>query len=728
MKRLQEGDLARDAEPSPLKRQGIPASAASCLAGLARGFQQALAANPRDVRALMGMSLVAMASGQSEAAIEMAQAAIAEAPSGCTAWVTLGQALKAAGRARDAEAAYRNAIRSDGSDPLARIGLGELRLAAGLIDEAMQEFVLATRKNPALAAAHMGLGHALARMGRNHDALARYEHALALRPRSAEAEFATGFVLARLGRVAEAEQRYRRALSIRPDFAAAWANLGSLLREQGREMQAEAALRHAVDLRPDMITGWLNLAVLERERSCAAQAEAYLNKALAFDPNRAETHIAVCQLRIAQNDPAGAEEWLDRAFAVDPQNAEAVNMRGILLHNKERFAEAVAAFAAAEALGHASAASNRGNSLLELGRDGEALRAHELAVERDPHSAGHLYNLALTRLRLGEWQRGWRDYEARWRFREIHRRPRTFRQTRWQGEDLARRSILLHAEQGLGDTIQFCRFAPMVAARGGSVILQVQEPAECLMRSLDGVRDGRIKVAPLGHVPPAFDLECPLMSLPAVFGTTVESVPWPGAYLGADPALLEQKMAELPPAAAQLRVGIAWAGNPRYKADRERSIHLLTLLPLLRPGSEVQWISLQKGDALQQLAQLPDEVTVLDGASRDRDLADTAALMATLDLVVTTDTSIAHLAGAMAKPVWILLPYVADWRWMQRVEITPWYPTARLFRQRERGNWAELLERVRIALEALQPRRERHCPPPFNPHWQPSQARTAPVA
>jgi hypothetical protein len=420
--------------------------------------------------------------------------------------------------------------------------------------------------------------------------------------------------------------------------------------------------------------------------------------------------VAWCQFRAAEHDRAGAWQWLGWALAREPDNSEAVNMHGILLHQEGRFVEAVAVFEQAEALGHHAAASNRGNSLLDLGRMDEALRAQELAVELDPVSPGALYNLSLTRLRLGDWRQGWPNYEARWRFHEVHRSPKAFAQPRWQGEALDGRRILLHAEQGLGDTIQFCRYASMVTARGGRVILQVQEPALRLMQSLAAVRAGLAETALLGDTPPEFDLVCPLLSLPAVFGTTVETVPWPGAYLGADPELVLEKRMEFPDirsGSRSLRVGLAWAGNPRYKADRSRSTRLETLLPLLRtPG--ITWISLQKGSAAEQLADLPGNVFVWDGSSRDRDLAETAALVATLDLVITTDTCIAHLAGAMGKPVWILLPHLSDWRWMQRIETTPWYPTARLFRQREPGDWAGVIKRVSGELSALRVGQPRH--------------------
>jgi tetratricopeptide (TPR) repeat protein len=676
----------------------LPIELTGHLTEVALGCQRMLEANPCHPRALLGITLVALASGQSEGAVKMAQAAVAAAPGMGVAWVALGQAQKAAGRSDEAERAYGQAIRL-GITALARIGLGELMLATGRSLDAIREFELALRCHPTPIAAPMGLGNALASLERNQEALDCYELALALHPHLPEAEFAVGFVLARMGKPKEAEAHYRRALTLRPDFAAAWVNLGSLLREQGREVYAEAALQRAVELRPDLISGWVNLAILERERRRPVEAEAYLRKAFDLNPDQVETLVAWCQFRAAEHDPAGAWQWLRWALAREPDNSEAVNMNGILLHQEGRFAEAVPIFERAEALGSRSAASNRGNSLLDMGRMEEALRAQEQAVERDPHNPGALYNLSLTRLRLGHWQQGWPDYEARWRFREVHRSPRIFSQPRWQGEALKGRRILLHAEQGLGDTIQFSRYVSMVEARGGQVIFQVQPPVERLMASLPSVRAGLAQTALLGAKPPDFDLECPLLSLPAVFRTTVETVPWLSAYLFADTELAAEKLVQFPHLrpqdlpCAQHRIGLAWAGNPRYKADRLRSVKLASLLPLLRtPG--ITWVALQKGPAAEELLALPGDTLVSDGSSRDRDLAETAALISTLDLVITTDTCIAHLAGAMAKPVWILLPHLSDWRWMQQTEATPWYPTARLFRQSIPGDWAGLVERV----------------------------------
>jgi tetratricopeptide (TPR) repeat protein len=662
---------------------------------LALRYEGVLKANPCQPDALIGLSVVALASRQYEAAMRVAAAAVAAAPENGNAWVALGQALKATSDAEAAERAYREAIERDSGNAIARMGLGELRLASGEADKALGEYELALRKRPAMAAAHLGCGHALASMERNAEALACYERALAFSPRKAEAEFAAAFVLARLGRSQEAERRYRRALVLRSDFAAAWMNLGCLLREEGREAQAETALWRAVDLRPDLIAAWINLAGLKREQRLPDAAEEHLRRAFAFDPERVETQLAWCQFRAGEKDRAGAWGWLRWAEARDGDNCETANMRGVLLHMEERFAEAVGAFERAEAMGSRSAMSNRANSLMDMGRMREALETHEEAVKRDPKSAGARYNLALTRLRLGDWKQGWVDYEARWNFREVHRTPVKFRRPRWQGEPLNGRRILLHAEQGLGDTIQFCRFAALVAERGGRVVLQVHAAVERLARSLALVRAGAAELVQLGAEPPPFDVECPLMSLPAVFGTTVETVPWGGPYLGADAKLVKTRRGKLGEVFGRKgpRVGIAWAGNPRYRADARRSMNLAAWVPLLRkPG--VAWVSLQKGEAADQIAALPEDVAIWDGSSGDRDLAATAALVELMDLVITTDTCIAHLAGAMGKRVWILLPQVADWRWMEEMEWTLWYPTARLFRQRKAGDWAEVVVRV----------------------------------
>jgi tetratricopeptide (TPR) repeat protein len=672
---------------------------------VAAASQKTLAENPRDAKALAAMGLVALSSGQSENAVRMAWAATEADPAMTPGWVILGQALKADGKPDVAAMAYREALQREPANPLAHAGIGELLIVAGQAEEAVRSYEQALAAQPDFVAALVGLGHSLACLNRHEEALKCYERALAVEPLLAEAEFAAGFVCERMRQLDRAERRYRKALQMNPLLAAPWINLGNILRETGREQEAEIALRRGLQLKPDSVAGWNNLSLLQRERRQYRETEQSLRKSLALKASNVETLIHWCQFRIAENDLSGAWGWLRWALAADPKHAECENMRGILLHHEGLFDEAIEAFERADAMGHRVACANRGNSLVDAGRHAEAVVALEDAARRNPQNAGAAYNLSLARLRLGDWRRGWPEYEARWRFREVHRRPRVFEKPRWRGETLEGQRVLLHAEQGLGDTIQFCRYAALVAERGGFPILEVQKPVERLMRSLEVVRSGRAEVTLLGETRAPHDFECPLMSLPAVFGTIIETTPWAGPYLAADPALVAQRLVQFPELAERaagqpLRVGVAWAGNPGYRNDQHRSVRLSRLLPLFSVKG-VEYFALQKGAAAEQLAFLPPRFRVCDGSSQETDLAETAALVAQLDLVITTDTSIVHLAGALGKPLWVLLPYFCDWRWMLDRPTTPWYPTARLLRQRAQGDWDELFARAARDLKAL---------------------------
>jgi hypothetical protein len=293
---------------------------------------------------------------------------------------------------------------------------------------------------------------------------------------------------------------------------------------------------------------------------------------------------------------------------------------------------------------------------------------------------------------MGDFERGLAKYEWRWKNDLLELRGRDFAQPLWLGEGkIADKSILLHSEQGLGDTIQFCRYAPLVAARGARVLLEVPAPLHTLMTSLHGVG----QIVSRGEALPDFDLQCPLLSLPLAFGTEIETIPSSVPYLQALPADVE-KWRERLEHSPRPRIGLAWSGRSAHKNDHNRSISLIALLPLLNVGAT--FVSLQKdvrpGDA-KVLGQRPD---ILDYGEALNDFSDAAALIANLDLVISVDTSVAHLAGALAKPVWALLPYVPDWRWLLDREDSPWYPTARLFRQDETRAWGNVIVSVHGAL------------------------------
>jgi hypothetical protein len=314
---------------------------------------------------------------------------------------------------------------------------------------------------------------------------------------------------------------------------------------------------------------------------------------------------------------------------------------------------------------------------------------------RPDYAEAH-WNEALTRLLIGDFERGWKKYEWRWKIESFTSKQRDFAQPLWLGADgIEGKSILLHSEQGFGDTIQFCRYVPLVAACGARVILAVQKPLHELMSTLTGAAQIVFTGEPLPH----FDIHCPLASLPLAVGTRLESIPSTTPYLHAPAHALQHWKTRLEPR-DRLRIGICWAGNPNHKSDVSRSIGLSPLLPLLT-NTDVQFFSLQKdlraGDA--EILRNNRHITHL--GQEIETFSDTAAIISSMDLVISIDTSVVHLAGSLGKPIWILLQFVPDWRWLLDREDSPWYPTARLFRQNETRSWDGVISRVHAAMQVF---------------------------
>jgi tetratricopeptide (TPR) repeat protein len=658
------------------------------LLAAAQAYRQTLEQSPRDHQSLLGLSLIARQTQQLEPALRMAEAALAAHPSSPLAWANLGDCLTVLGATTPAKAAFEHAL------------------------------TLASENNPALVPAHYGLGNALAHQENFTAALVHFTRAASLAPHSPECHFAQGFAHGKLAQHRHAIEAYRRAVRLRPTFASAWLNLGVELIADGRDTLAAPCYLQAlnsVDTPSTKISTHLNLGHLARSHRRFPQAQSHYENALqsaqSSCPTRlSEIHVAFAYLHLEQQHfPQAWQSLREAKSVVNPSqpNAEIPNAEGILLLAEDAVAEAIEAFHRAESQGHKTAASNRGNALLRLGRIAEALAAHEASLQRDPHHPGVRYNLALTQLRAGNFAEGWPNYEIRWQFREVHPRPRHFSQPRWQGQSFSRPSspessnlenpaLLLYSEQGLGDTIQFIRYLPLVAERLPNIpiIVEVQPPLLSLLTA--SFTTPNIQLIASGDPLPRFTHHCPLMSLPAVFQTTVETVPSAIRYLHKSAVFMQPDLA---PSQPQLTIGINWAGNPRYRADRDRSTTLSTFLPLLELPN-IRWISLQNGEAARQIEQILGQFRPIDAGNQD--LAGIAALIATLDLVLTTDTAIAHLAGALGKPLWLLLPWQSDWRWMQETPTTPWYPTACLWRQSSPQNWPELIGRVASSLKQLQ--------------------------
>ena len=408
-------------------------------------------------------------------------------------------------------------------------------------------------------------------------------------------------------------------------------------------------------------------------------------------------HAAACEnlgvARQALGDAAGAEAAYRKAAEIDPRNASPHFNLGTLLGALLRTEEAVECYRAAVERdpGHASAFNNLGIALCDLGRYEEAQVAISRAIAAKPnHPAAHM-QLGVLRLLRGDFLAGWSSYEWRWRTRPFLGEARRYPQPLWDGGPLEGRRILLHSEQGIGDTIQFLRYAPLVAQRGGEVVLEVPPALAALAESLDGVAELVLRGA---DALPEVDCRAPLMSLGRLFRTTIDSVPATVPYLHAPDDL---PLPALPSAAGQRRVGLVWAGNPRHRTDARRSIPP-GLFARLNVVSGIRFVSLQRDRPAAETAALARSLPLDDAAPLLTDFAATAKIVEGLDLVIAADTAVAHLAGALGKPVWILLPHAPDWRWLLDRADSPWYPTARLFRQPVPGGWPAVIAAVERAL------------------------------
>ena len=382
-----------------------------------------------------------------------------------------------------------------------------------------------------------------------------------------------------------------------------------------------------------------------------------------------------------------------QALDLEPRFPEALNSRGAATQALDWLEEALADYNRAIALrpNYLDALINRSVVLKELHRFEEALAVADQALALAPDNPEAHWNAAMCTLMLGDYARGFQEYDWRWRRPPLNRVQWGFPQPLWRGEELAGRTLLLHAEQGFGDTIQFCRYASMAAARGARVILEVQAPLKPLLTSLEGVSQIVARGEPLPH----FDFHAPMMSLPIAFGTTIETVPASVPYLGAPLARYDAwraRLAHLPGP----RIGIVWSGNRNHKNNRHRSIALTCMTPLFELG--MSFVSLQK-EPLPEDRWLLERYNVLDVCDELEDFAETAALISALDVVVTVDTSVAHLCGALGKRMFLLVPYIGlDWRWLPEGDRNPWYPSARLFRQGAPGEWDSAVRALSLAL------------------------------
>jgi Flp pilus assembly protein TadD len=472
---------------------------------------------------------------------------------------------------------------------------------------------------------------------------------------SLDQAFALAFEHYRADRLDEARALYEGILKLRPDHADTLHCLGALAFRQSRFEDSVHLIIESLTHNPSNAEAEANLgSALSRTGRQDEALKAY-QRALEMDPDRADLRVNTASLLRALDRPAEAAVHYEAALALQPD--------------------------------HAEAARNFGATLRELGRTDEAIAALETAAKARPGDAVVHTNLAIALLEAGRFEEGWREYEWRFASKGVER---GFAQPLWDGGAFEGETLLVHAEQGLGDTIQFVRYLPRVKQRGGTVLLECQ-PA--LMALFDGLA-GADAIVAHGASLPDFDRHCPLLGLPRRLGTTLETIPAAVSYLAAPKG---RKPGRLPAAKGKLRVGLVWAGAAGHVNDRHRSIPLARFKPLATLDG-VQLVSLQVGERAADLAEQDWAGSVVDLAGAFTDIADTAALMGRLDLIVSVDTAPAHLAGALGLPVWLLLPFKPDWRWMRERDDSPWYPTMRLFRQKKPGDWPAVIQRLRRAL------------------------------
>jgi tetratricopeptide (TPR) repeat protein len=532
---------------------------------------------------------------------------------------------------------------------------------AARLPEAEEQFRQAIESGPDCAEAHFYLGNVELALGKPQDAAACFRKAIALRGDCFEFHLNLGGSLLAVEQCGEAAESYRDALRIRPDDVRALYSLGIALQQSGDQRAAVDAYGQTLAQEPNHAGALAGLGAIFLEMGDTDRALPLLRRSIELEPGSPDVHCNLGKTYFLRGESRAAVESFSRALAIDPY--------------------------------HARSLCNLGFQLEVLGDLAGSKECYRIALEHHQESALARFGLGMAQLAEGNFAEGWQNCEARWGTHQFKNGRPQFSQPQWNGEELRGARILVYSEQGLGDTLQFARYVPLLASRGATVTLQVQPGLRRLLENPGGA--AQVLVA--GDEVPAFDWHCPLLSLPLAFGTELNSIPVPIPYLKAPEEAAALWSPRLDP--DRLRVGLVWSGNPTHARNGDRSMTVEAMARLSRIENAA-FYSLQMGASAAALDALGG-TGIVDLRDQIHDFADTAAIVANLDLVITVDTSVAHLAGGMGKPVWILLHRVADWRWLQDREDSPWYPTARLFRQATAGDWHGVMERVEGELRRL---------------------------
>ena len=575
-----------------------------------------------------------------------------------------------AGRLKEAEALFNRVIAQQPENSEAMYRLGTIAHQQGKLETAIYYYQQFLADKPDNAEVHNNLAIALVQQGRLAEALTHFQQALQLKPNYVQAHYNLALALKANGKLEEAIAHYRRTVELQPNHADAYNNLGNALLEWGKLEAAIASYQQAIKLVPTYAKAYSNLAIVLTKFGRIGEAIANCQRAIQLNPNCADAYYNMGNALQDRDSYREAIAWYQKFLQFQPNSGDAYN--------------------------------NIARSLIELGEIKRAIATYKKSLMLQPGNPGFHKNLGIALLLSGNLKSGFIEYEWRWRCPGfIQTKPSDRSPNLWDGSYLPNSTILLYAEQGLGDAIQFIRYVYLVRERVGRVIV---ECPQALLKLFRTIKDIDLLVEQ-GSKLPKFDTSALLMSLPRIFRTTLETIPDRVPYLETREleTAIQLPTSNPPDPVPNLKVGIVWKTNKTSPTYRQRSCQLTDFLPLLSiPG--ISFWSLQKDVSKSEREKAPSHLIVLD--EQLQDFADTATIVEQLDLIITVDTAVAHLAGAMGKKVWVLLPFSCDWRWMLNCQESPWYPTMRLFRQPRSGDWSTVFIEVRTALNRLLTRNE----------------------
>jgi len=678
--------------------QGLPDVAAT-------HWRHALDLAPDFEAAYLALCHLLLEKGAFDEARQLVSDGIAHVPASADLHFYLGNLQFQEQQFEAAATSYRTALdeQPQRAEILANLGLAQLELDQP--DAAIASLQAAAAIDPGLAGPWNNLANACVKLGQLDGAAKAFRRVVAIEPHNVDAHFNLGNVLYSQDRIDQAVDAYRIAATLAPERQEAHTNMGSALLRQGNGMAAIESLRRALAIAPSSVLAHYNLATALQALGRADEAVAAYDAALALEPEHIESLFNLGTLLETEGDLKMALKCYEKVTALNPGHAAAYCNLGRTYQALHQLDDALACYR--EAL-HADAnftvaRINMSDVLISQTIYTEAIASCDAILATQPTHADAHFNKALALLAMGDYRAGWQEYEYRWNCTGADTKP-AFPPSEWDGQQsLAGKTILLYTEQGLGDTLQFIRYASLVAERGATVHVLAPKALQTLVAGCAGVA----AVFTPGQLLAPFDTHCALMSLPLLLGTALPTIPTQVPYLGSSAEknrLWQDRLGRKTALRAGLRVGLAWAGNPRkhqraaQATDRMRSLRFDQIAPLLDVAG-IEFFSLQLGD--EAVAQLNGDPRVIDLTSDLHDFEDTAALMANLDLVISVDTSVVHLAGAIGKPVWVLNRYNTCWRWLTERSDSPWYPTARLFRQPSFGDWPSVIAEAKQALAEL---------------------------